>query len=206
MIFGKYKHLEDIIMIHNQLIKLTKTKQTSIPLLESVKSNIGFIPNLFSVIGESSTSLQAFIEMNYQFSQSTLTPTQREVIQIAVSVENQCTYCVAGHTKFAKVQGVSSEVIQAVRENKAIKDEKLQALNMFTRHLIRNKGFLASQDIKQFIDAGYQAEQVIEVILGICVKTFSNLTNNLLTIEIDEAFLQYQWQADTHNNSHLARI
>jgi uncharacterized peroxidase-related enzyme len=192
-------------MIHNTIIKLTKTKLASIPLLETVESNLGFVPNLFSVIGESSISLKAFIEMNNQFSQSTLNATQREVVQTAVSVENQCNYCVAGHTKFAEVQGVDSEVIQAIRENQVIKDKKLQALNLFTRNLVRHKGFLTSQNIQQFIDAGFKAEQVIEVILGVCVKTFSNLTNNLLTIEIDEAFQKHQWQTDS-DNDHLAII
>ena len=76
-------------MIHNNIIKLTKPNQAAVPLLKAVELNLGFLPNLFSVIAESSASLQAFIEMNEQFSQSTFNATEREVIQTAASVENQ---------------------------------------------------------------------------------------------------------------------
>ena len=193
-------------MIHNNIINLTETKQASVQLLKAVKLNLGFLPNLFSVIAESSASLQAFIEMNEQFAKSTFSATEKEVIQTAASVENQCNYCVAGHTKFAEVQGVSSTVIQAIRDNREIIDSKLEALNQFTRNLVRHKGFLATQEITPFIDAGYKAEQVIEVILGICVKTFSNLTNNLMSIELDDVFLQYQWQSEEQAENQLARI
>jgi hypothetical protein len=37
----------------------------------------------------------------------------------------------------------------------------------------------------------------MEVILGICVKTFSNLANNIIGIPLDEEFSKYVWQLDT---------
>jgi alkyl hydroperoxide reductase subunit AhpC len=37
----------------------------------------------------------------------------------------------------------------------------------------------------------------MEVVLGICVKTFSNLVNNIIGIPLDDEFSKHAWLADT---------
>jgi len=155
-------------------------------MLAEMESSLGFVPNVFAAIAESPASLKAFIELNTQFNQSVFDATSHQIIQLAVSVENECTYCVAGHTAFSEMQDVPSEIVSAMRNNEPLTDKKLQALNHFTRLLVNIKGPIPEAETKKFLDAGYTANHVIEVILGICVKTFSNLTNNIIGLELDE--------------------
>lgn len=112
-----------------------------------------------------------------------------------MSIENQCSYCVAGHSAFAEMQHVSPEIIDTLRHNQSVADSKLEALNQFTRLLVHNKGMISDQEIQQFLDVGYTAAHVIEIILGVCVKTFSNLANNLIGIPLDDEFSQHAWQS-----------
>ncbi|OQK18569.1 hypothetical protein AU255_12375 [Methyloprofundus sedimenti] len=162
-------------------------------LLADIDNNLGFVPNVFAVIAESAPALKSFIELNEQFAESAFNPTSREIIQIVVSAENQCNYCVAGHTAFAEMQNVSPEIINALRSNQPIADTKLEALNQFTRLLVRNKGMVSDNEVQKFLDVGYTPAHVIEVILGICVKTFSNFANNVIGIPLDDEFAEYAW-------------
>lgn len=170
-------------------------------LLVIVEDMIGFVPNVFGVIAESSPALQAFVQLNEQFAKSAFDATSREIIQTAASVENQCTYCVAGHSAFADKQNISRDVIEAVRNNQQIADSKLEALNQFTRSLVNTKGMIPETELRRFLAAGYTQAQVLEVILGICVKTFSNLANNVIGIPLDDAFAGYEWNVDEQDRA-----
>ena len=172
-------------------------------LLGKVGDSLGFIPNVFAVIAGSAPALQAFVDLNHQFSQSSLTPTERELVQIATSVENQCQYCVAGHTAFANMQDVSNDVVTAARNGGPIPDARLDALHRFTVALVNSKGYVDPKALEGFFQAGYDQRQLLEVILGVCVKFFSNLTNNVAAITLDGEFSDYTWKPDslTTNNA-----
>lgn len=181
-------------MKHYTVLNKDTANEESGQLLGAVEGMVGFVPNIFGVIAESTPALHAFVELNNQLSKSTFGATEREIIQTAVSVENQCNYCVAGHTAFAHMQDVPADIIQAVRNNQPIGFPKLEALNQFTRILVKSKGMIPSQAQEDFLAAGYSPAQVLEVILGICVKTFSNLTNNTIGIPLDNEFRPYKWE------------
>jgi len=162
-------------------------------ILDGLKKAMSFVPNVFAVMGGTPHVLSSFVELNKQFSETSLSATEREIIQISVSVENACAYCVAGHTAFAKMQNISDEIIIAVRNGGNINDPRLAALHDFTRALVTTKGHLDSAEKDRFIAAGYSKTQMQEVILGVCVKTFSNFISVLLDIPLDEAFSAYAW-------------
>ena len=170
-------------------------------LLYAVEDMNGFVPNVFAVLAESEASLRAFIQLNQQLGESSFDATEREIIQTAASVENQCSYCVAGHTAFSNMQGVDNKVIDAVRNNQAIKPPKLEALNQFTRRMVNNKGSISNQQLTDFFDVGYTPANALEVILGICVKTFSNYAGNMIGIPLDDQFSPYEWHATQHQDA-----
>jgi len=99
------------------------------------------------------------------------------------------------------MQQVSSEVIDAIRSNRPIADTELEALNQFSRSLVRNRGMISGKDVQQFLDVGYTPAHVLEVILGICVKTFSNLANNVIGIPLDDEFAEHAWKSSSHNQA-----
>ena len=126
---------------------------------------------------------------------SSLSSVERETVQIAASVERRSEYCVAGHTRFARDQQVDEGGVGSLRSVEPVADARLDALARFTRALVRGDGHVDPEDVKRFHAAGYTSAQALEVILGICVKTMSNLTSNTFGIPLDEAFASCVWEA-----------
>ncbi|MDE2593517.1 MAG: carboxymuconolactone decarboxylase family protein, partial [Burkholderiales bacterium] len=61
--------------------------------------------------------------------QSGFTPAEQEVVFLAVSQTNGCTYCMAAHSMLAdKKSGVPKDVLQAIRAGQPIPDSKLASL------------------------------------------------------------------------------
>lgn len=164
-------------------------------ILRDTQTALGFVPNLFGVLAESQCALAAFATLNAQFAKSSFSPTERELIQITTSTENQCGYCVAGHTAFAAMQGVDEDIVRAARSGRPIPDQRLETLRRFTQALVRQRGMVTETEIERFLAVGYTQGHLLEVILGICVKVFSNLANNATGVPLDDAFEPYAWQA-----------
>jgi len=167
--------------------------ESSAPILRDLDQTLGFVPNVFGVLAGSPSALTAFATMNAQFAGSTLSAAEREVIQLTVSTQNHCGYCVAGHTAFAAMQDVDATIVAAVRNGAPIPDERLETLSRFTATLLQRQGMVTEDEIEQFLAAGYTRQQLLEVILGVCVKVFSNLTSNAIGIPLDDAFMPYAW-------------
>jgi len=165
--------------------------------LRNLESTLGFVPNVFAVIAESPPALQACVGLTNHLARTSLSATELEIVQITTSVENNCGYCVAGHTAFAAMQGVPVDVVDAARAGNAIPDDRLEALRLLTRTLVRRKGPVDEDALDGFFAAGYTREQVIEVILAICGKYFTNLTNAVAGIPLDDQFARHAWQPES---------
>jgi len=51
-------------------------------------------------------------------------------------------------------------------------------------------------DIEAFLEAGYAKEQILEVILGVSMKTLSNYVNHIAQTPLDTAFAGKAWASE----------
>jgi AhpD family alkylhydroperoxidase len=159
------------------------------PVLEHVQSVFGLVPNLMGTLANAPAAAKGYHALIFEFTRSSLTPQEQQLILLTVSVENKGRYCTLAHSAAAQsLAHVPAEVIDAVRNSKPIADVKLNALMALTRDLVREKGCADPALVKAFMAAGYRKEQIMEVLLGIAVKTISNYLDHLSPIEIDPAF------------------
>ena len=175
------------------------SEEASATLLQNVIEQVGFLPNVFAVSAGAPPALAAFMALNEQFALTSFTDLEREIIHTATSVENAAPYCVAGHTAFADMLSLDGNVIQAVRGADQVEDQKLEALRTFTRQVVDQRGQLSDSELASFLAAGYSQDQVIEVILGITVKIFTNFTSKITGIPLDDAFSPYVWSPRSDN-------
>ena len=84
--------------------------------------------------------------------------------------------------------GNTDEEMNAVREDKAFEDPKLDALRDFTLLVMRNHGRMANSQLQDFLDAGYSREHALDVIACIASKVMSNYANQVALTPIDDAF------------------
>lgn len=182
-------------MINNFNIYLSDTAPiVSQAFLESFQENLGFIPNIFSVTAESSLALKSLVNLNNAFSTSQFLPHEQQIILLATSTENECIYCVAGHTKFSEQLNMDPAIVAAMRNKQALSDTKLNALSTMVRQLVIHRGRISEQVMDDFLQAGYSKEQFFELVLGICVKVFTNYVSNALSVPVDKEFEAYSWQ------------
>ena len=165
------------------------------PLLEAAKAKLGFIPNLYGNLAEAPAALQAYFDLSAQFEKTSLTPVERQVVLLAISTENNCEFCVAAHSLIArKMVKVPDAVVDALRASKPLPDAKLEALAQFTRAVVRDRGFVPHAALKAFLDAGFTQRQVIELVLGVAMKTLSNYANHLTGTKTNPEFSVEAWK------------
>ncbi|MEI8574723.1 carboxymuconolactone decarboxylase family protein [Methylomonas sp. LW13] len=165
------------------------------PLLEGSLKKYGFVPNLHGGLAEAPAALKSYIELTALFDQTSFSPTEQQVILLAISVENHCTYCVAAHSMIAKhMAKADPAIVEALRNGKPLSDAKLDALASFSRAVVKNRGVVCGQTLDKFITAGYSRAQVLEVLLGVAFKTLSNYTNHIIHAPLDTAFQAEAWE------------
>jgi uncharacterized peroxidase-related enzyme len=161
--------------------------------LEQLEERIGFIPNLAATLAEAPTALQGFGAMQAALGQSKLSQVEREVVGLTVSWENSSSYAMAAHSTFAQGAGAGEEVLAALRSGDDVPDDRLQALQEFTRTLLRERGHLGEESIAALLDAGYSKEQLLEVITQVAYTTLANLVANVADVPVDNAFEAQAW-------------
>ncbi len=174
------------------------TKETasaaSAELLGNAEKAFGFIPNLLGVMAESPATLNAYLTLGQLFDSSSFTATERQVAILAISRYNECHYCMAAHSVVAGMQNVPADVIQAIRNDEPIADERLEALRWFANQVVDKRGWVSGNDIDTFLDAGFTRAQILEVILSLSFKTLSNYINHVANTPLDSAFAAQSWQ------------
>jgi len=165
------------------------------PLLEGIRRSFGFIPNLFGVFAESPAALRGGLAIYEAFSTCSLSPAEQQLIMLAVSEANDCEYCVAAHSTLAKrMSKLDAALVDAVRRRAPLADTKLDTLVTFTRKIVEQRGVLADVEVAAFLDAGYTQAQVIEVLLGVGMKTFNTYVDHIAHTPLNDQFKAEAWQ------------
>jgi AhpD family alkylhydroperoxidase len=119
---------------------------------------------------------------------ATLSGRDQQVVQLAVSVYNECAYCRAAHRTGAKASGVAPADIAAVERGDRAEDPRVSALVAATWEILDVRGWLKSEDLKRFQALGIDRTQVYEIVALIGLKTISNWINHVAHTDIDAAF------------------
>lgn len=162
--------------------------EDSRPILNQVKKQYGFIPNLLGIMSESPELLQGYLSLSKLFSQTTLSTIEQQIVLLSVSTANCCDYCMAAHGKIALQAGVEEDLIENIFNRETLSNQKLEALNEFVFDVVTTRGFPTEKVTQNFLDQGYTQKNKLEVILGVGMKTLSNYTNHIAHTPIDSVF------------------
>ena len=182
--------------MNNTLFNAENAPEQSRPLLDAVQKKSGFIPNLLGGIAVAPATLQAYLGLSGAYAETSLSPTEQQVVALSISHVNGCGYCMAAHTTMSKGAGVAKEVLDAVRNNTAL-EPRLEALRSFALRMQETKGHLEAGELDAFLGAGYTEAQAYEVIVGIALKVITNYSNRLLNTPVDAAFAANSWEKPT---------
>ena len=161
--------------------------------LTAAQKSFGFVPNMLGVMAKAPPVVAAYTTLSKLFEETSLSPAERQTVLLTTSYENGCEYCMAAHSAIASMQKVPQDVISAIRTGAPINDARLAALHRFTKAVVTSRGWPSAADTAEFTAAGYGEQQVLEVLLGIGLKTLSNYTNSIANTPLDSAFSAVAW-------------
>ncbi len=171
-------------------------------ILRVLQKGFGFVPNLFAQISEAPQSLQAYLDLRTHFERCSLTPVEQQVVALAASVEHRSAFCVAAHSYAARtLVQMPALVLDALREGRELPDAKLNVLANFTRELVRNRGRVDAAGMHAFLAAGYLKQHVLDVVLGVTLKTFTNYASHIVNAQPNQEFESERWTPPEHKSA-----
>jgi uncharacterized peroxidase-related enzyme len=155
------------------------------PLLAAVQKQLGVVPNLFRLVGNSPAALEGYLGLNGALGKGELEPATRERIALAVAEVNGCDYCLSAHTYLGKNLAKLSEAEIAANRDGSSTDSKADAAVRFAVKLVKARGHVSDADVQAVRKAGYNDAQLIEIVLHVALNTLTNYVNEVAKTEID---------------------
>lgn len=161
--------------------------------LQAMENRYGFIPNLAGVFAESPGAFKGLLSAMQAFDDDVLTlqPVERQIILIAVAVENSCNYCVAAHSMLANKSGLPRDQIDRLHRQESLDDARLDALRSFATEVVKCRGRIDQAQLDGFLAAGFTSGQVFEVLLGVSLKTLTNYANHIAKPPVNAQFREF---------------
>ena len=163
--------------------------------LEATAKKYGFVPNLYGVLAESPTAIQAYAAINKALEQSALTSVEQQVVTLTVSAANSCAYCMGAHSTVAQMIHIPEQILVELRGQRDLSDAKLNALRLLVVSVLHHRGWVPDEDLKQFAAAGYDERQLLDVVTIVALKTLSNYVNHIAHTPLDPQFASQEWKA-----------
>ncbi|HVJ52354.1 MAG TPA: peroxidase-related enzyme [Aliidongia sp.] len=155
------------------------------PYLQAVKSQLGVVPNMFRLFANSPAVLEGFLGLHGALGKGKLSNKTRERLALAVAQLNGCDYCLSAHTYFS-MNFAKLDDAEIARNRKGVSaDEKADVALHFALDLTRERGRVGESDVQKLLDAGYGADEILEIIAHVVVNLFANYVNIALGTEID---------------------
>lgn len=162
-----------------------QTPPASLPLLDAVNRQLGVVPNLMKVVGNSPAALEGYLSLNGALGKGSIGAKTSERIALAVAELNGCSYCLSAHSylgsNLAKLDGAE---LEANRHGSSA-DPKAAAALHFARRIVGTRGHVSDEDLSAVKAAGFSEAEVIEIVLLVALNTLTNYVNNVARTDID---------------------
>jgi uncharacterized peroxidase-related enzyme len=174
-----------IVMTLISIPAADQTPAASLPLLDAVHKQLGVIPNLMRVVGNSPAALEGYLSLNGALAKGTIGAKTGERIALAVAELNSCSYCLSAHSYLASnLAKLDAAEIDSNRQGSS-NDPKAAAAVRFASTVVTSRGHVSDADVAAVKAADYSNAEVIEIVLHVALNTLTNYVNEVARTEID---------------------
>lgn len=153
-------------------------------LFDAVQKKVGFIPNLIKVFGNSPATLQAYLSLGEITASGQFSNKFREQLALAIAEENDCDYCLSAHTAIGKMNGLTDVQTEESRQGRSTDPRETAGLK-FAKTITSKRGQVSDEDLENVKAAGYNDQDLIEIVLNVVSNTLTNYVNHLAQTEVD---------------------
>jgi uncharacterized peroxidase-related enzyme len=154
------------------------------PLLDAVEAQLGVVPNLFRLVGNSPAALEGFLGLHGALGR-TLDLKTRNRIALATAEVNGCDYCLSAHTYLGANLAKLDEAEMAANRRGHSSDAKADAALVFARKVAESRGQVTDGDVAAVKLAGYTDAQIVEIVANVALNVLTNFMNNVADTDID---------------------
>ncbi|WP_445186689.1 peroxidase-related enzyme [Pseudonocardia sp. Cha107L01] len=138
--------------------------------IEAIAEKSGFVPNIFRALGRRPAELRAFLDyhdalMTPGEDDPTLSAAERELIVVATSGANHCTYCVVAHGAILRVRSKDPELADHVSANpySVVLDDRRRAIVDLALQIATDSASLRDEDLEAARDAGLTDDEIWDI-------------------------------------------
>ncbi|MES2037916.1 MAG: carboxymuconolactone decarboxylase family protein [Pseudomonadota bacterium] len=154
-------------------------------LLAAVNQQLGMVPNLMKLVGNSPAALEGYLSLSGALAKGSLSAQLRERIALTVAEYNGCEYCLAAHTYLGKNLAKLSDADIAAARSAEAADEKSNAALQFARQVAEQRGRVSDTALANVCAAGFDEAAVIEIVLNVALNVLTNYVNNVAHTDVD---------------------
>lgn len=155
------------------------------PLLEEVKKMFGVAPNLFRLVATSPAALEGYLGLLSALGKGALPIQTRQRVAIAVAAVNGCAYCLSAHTYLGGLLAKLDDAEMTANRGGRSNELKADVAVRFAVKVVKERGHLDVSELEALRSAGYDQQQIVELVLHVALNTWTNYINVLAATEID---------------------
>ena len=153
-------------------------------LLGAVQQAMGATPNIFTTMANAPAALEGLLGLNGALASGALSPQLREKIALVTAGQNGCDYCASAHTYLGNKAGIEADELASNLKGQSFEAKDNAALT-FASQLIESRGRVTESDVQAVRDAGFNDEDIIEILAHVALNTFTNYFNEAFQTEND---------------------
>ena len=139
--------------------------------IEKIEQKSGFVPNVFRALARQPAQLRAFLDYHDALmtpaddGSATLSAAERELIVVATSGANHCTYCVVAHGAILRIRAKDPELADNVAANPwgVALDRRQRAIVDLALRIATDSASLGDEHITAAHDAGLTESEIWDV-------------------------------------------
>jgi uncharacterized peroxidase-related enzyme len=158
----------------------------------AIAEKSGFVPNVFLALGHHPEQLRAFCDYHdaVMERESGLAKAERELVVVATSGANHCTYCVVAHGAILRIRSKDPYLADRVATNpwSAELTERQRAIVDLALALAVEPGVFSAADIEAAREAGLSDEEIWDVGAVTALFAMSNRLAHLMDLRPNDEF------------------
>jgi uncharacterized peroxidase-related enzyme len=158
----------------------------------AIAEKSGFVPNVFLALGHRPAELRAFADYHDALMErdSGLSKAERELVVVATSGANHCTYCVVAHGAILRIRAKDPYLADHVATNpwSAELTARQRAIVDLALALAVDPGVFSADDIEAARDAGLSDEEIWDVGAITALFAMSNRLAHLMALRPNDEF------------------
>lgn len=158
----------------------------------AIEEKSGFVPNVFRALGHRPDELRAFLDYHdaLMTREEGLSKAERELVVVATSAANHCTYCIVAHGAILRVRSKDPELADRVSANpwRVELDRRGRAIVDLALALTREPELFSEADIAGAREAGLSDDEIWDVGAITAFFAASNRLAHLMALKPNPEF------------------